>query len=223
MPTQHALTSTRSSQLALTAYETDATAEDSVPIRELTRAYAGLTGAVRVLDSTIKTGRRAVRSLDLDDRTSAKAIASADTLLDELSADRGLTWAEIARLSGVTVSAVRKWRAGESTSSDNRRALARLAAFLDLLEEVGPVGDAAGWLGMRLKEHHTATAADLYCDGHADDVLEYARGHLSAGDVLDHWNPDWRSETRAEWTIVNDPEAGRILVRRSQERGLDPS
>ena len=178
---------------------------------------------VRALDSTIMTGRRAVRSPDLDDRTNAKAIASVRGLLDELAVDRGLTWAEIARLSGVTVSAVRKWRAGDSISSESRRALARLAAFLELLEEVGSVDDAAGWLGMRLTEHHTATAADLYCDGCADDVLEYAQGQLGAGDVLDRWNPDWRSETRAEWMIVDDPEAGRILVRRSQERGLDPS
>ena len=223
MTTQHDVTSTRSRQLALTAYETEATAQGTVAIRELTSVYAGITGVVRVLDSEIETGRRAVRSLDLDDRTSAKAIAPVSDLLEELAADRGLTWAEIARLTGVTVSAVRKWRAGDSTSSESRRALARLAAFLELLEEVGPVGDAAGWLGMRLTEHHTVTAADLYCDGRADDVLEYAQGQLGAGDALDRWNPDWRSETRAEWMIVDDPEAGRILVRRSQERGLDPS
>lgn len=223
MTTQHDVSSTRSRQLALTAYETESTAQGTVAIRELTSAYAGLTGMVRVLDSTIKTGRRTVRSLDLDDRTSAKAIAPVSDLLDELAADQGLTWAEIARLSGVTVSAVRKWRAGDSISSKSRRALARLAAFLELLEEVGPVGDAAGWLGMRLTEHHTVTAADLYCDGRADDVLEYAQGQLSAGDVLNRWNPDWRIATRAEWMIVDDPEAGRILVRQSQERGLDPS
>lgn len=223
MPTPRDLTSTQSSQLALTAYETESTAQGTVTIRELTSAYAGLAGVVRVLDSDIKTGRRAVRTLDLDDRTNAKAIASVDVLLDELAVDRGLTWAEIARLSGVTVSAVRKWRAGDSISSESRRSLARLAAFLELLEEVGPVGDAAGWLGMRLTEHHTVTAADLYCDGRADDVLEYAQGHLSAGEALDRWNPDWRSATRAEWMIVDDPDAGRLLVRRSQERGLDPS
>ncbi|MCY4631883.1 MAG: hypothetical protein OXE75_13525 [bacterium] len=216
-------TSTHSSQLIFDAYGSAPTAHETDAIRELTNAYADLTGLVRVVDSEVTSGRRATRTLDLDDRTGIKAKASSEFLLDELATDRGLAWNEIARLCRVTVSAVRKWRAGESISPGNRRALARLAAFLDLLEEVGPVGEPAGWFGMRLIEHHTVTAADLYCEGRADDVLEYAQGQLTASDVLDRWNPDWRSETRAEWMIVDDPEAGRILVRRSEERGLDAS
>ena len=206
--------STGSSQLHLEAYTTDSTAEATVPIRELTDVYAGLSGAVRVLDSTVESGRRAVRSLDLDDRTAAKGISEVGALLEELATERGLSWSEIARLCGVTVSAVRKWRLGDSISPDSRRALARLAAFLELLEEVGPVGDAAGWLSMRLSEHHTVTAADLYCNGRVDDVLEYAQGQLLVSDLLDGWDPDWRDSTRSEWMVVDDPEAGRVLVRR---------
>lgn len=122
--TQHR-TSTRSRQLELDAYEHDSTAQD------------------------VEGGRRKFRSMDLDERTSAKSRLPTEVLLEELSIDRGLGWSEIARLCGVSVSAVRKWRAGESISSESRRSLARLTAFLDLLQEVGPVGEPAGWLNMR--------------------------------------------------------------------------
>ena len=206
--------STRSSQLDLDVYRTESTAQATVPIQELSDVYAGLTGAVRVLDSTVESGRRAIRSLDLDERTAVKATSSVNDLLEVLAVDWGLAWSEIARLCGVTVSAVRKWRMGESVSPDNRRALARLAAFLELLEVVGPVGDAAGWLGMRLSERYTVTASDLYSAGHADDVLEYAQGQLGLNDLLERWEPDWRATNRSEWMIVNDPEAGRVLARR---------
>ena len=99
-----------------------------------------------------------------------------ELLLQELSTDRGLGWSEIARLCGVSVSAVRKWRAGESISPEHRWSLARLASFLDLLQEVGPVDEPAGWLNMRLSDQTTVTAADLYIAGHPQDLLEHAQG-----------------------------------------------
>ncbi|MYA73058.1 MAG: hypothetical protein F4Y27_00025 [Acidimicrobiaceae bacterium] len=152
--------------------------------------------------------------MDLDERTSAKSRLPTEFLLEELSIDRGLGWSEIARLCGVSVSAVRKWRAGESISSESRRSLARLAAFLDLLQEVGPVGEPAGWLNMRLSDQHTVTAADLYVAGNPQDLLEHAQGHLGVDKLLDHCAPDWRTSSRSEWKIVKLPDGERALTRR---------
>ena len=214
MTTAQAQTSTRSKQLELDAYEHDSTAQYASAIAELTDTYGGLTSKVRLLSKDVEGGRRVVRSLDLDERTSAKSRLSPDLLLEELSTDRGLGWSEIARLCGVSVSAVRKWRAGESISSDSRRSLARLASFLDLLQEVGPVGEPAGWLNMRLSDQSTVTAADLYIAGHTQDLLEHAQGHLEVEQLLDRCAPDWRTSSRSEWKIVELPDGERALTRR---------
>ena len=137
-----------------------------------------------------------------------------ELLLEELSTDCGLGWSEIARLCGVSVSAVRKWRAGKTISSEHRRSLARLASFLDLLEDVGPVDEPAGWLNMRLSDQTTVTAADLYIAGHPQDLLEHAQGILEVEQLLDRCAPDWRTASRSEWKIVTLPDGERVLTRR---------
>ena len=207
-------TSTQSRQLVPDAYEHDSTAQYASAIAELTDAYGGLTSKVRLLSQDVEGGRRTVRSLDLDERTSAKSRLGTESLLEELATDRGLGWSEIARLCEVSVSAVRKWRAGESISSDHRRSLARLASFLDLLEDVGPVDEPAGWLNMRLSDQTTVTAADLYIAGHPQDLLEHAQGILEVEQLLDRCAPDWRTASRSEWKIVTLPDGERALTRR---------
>ena len=208
-------TSARSNQLKFDAYATQATAQGTATIAILTDLYSQLTGPAKLLHKSVEDGRRHVRLRDLDNRTADKSRSDAEQLLEELAIDRGLSWSEIARLCEVSVSAVRKWRAGESISPDRRRALARLAAFLELLEDVGPVGEPAGWMNMRLSEHHTVTAADLYLQGRAEDLLEQTQGHLSINDLLDRWDSDWRATTRSEWVVADGPDGQRSLVRRA--------
>lgn len=208
-------TSNTSTQLDLDAYSDTATAERASAIGQLTNCYAEITGRVRVLHEDVEAGRRNVRQWNLDDRTGAKARLDGLALLDELAVSRGFGWSEIARLVGVSVSAVRKWRAGESPSASRRRDLARLAAFIDLLDEIGPIGEPAGWLMMRLSDAHTATLADLYVAGRVDDLLEHAEGHLSARDLLDRWSPSWRDDTTRDWQVVDSPDGGRSIVRRA--------
>ena len=135
-------------------------------------------------------------------------------LLEELATDRGLRWQDISRLCGVSVSAVRKWRGGESIATEHRHALARLAAFLDLVEEAGPIDEPSGWLLMRLSEHHTIRAADLYIAGHINDLIEYAQGHIDVNILLDRWDPNWRTVTRSEWKLIVSPDGERHLAQR---------
>ena len=208
-------TSARSSQLDFEEYTPRSTAQNTAAISMLADCYAKFTGPVKRLYRDVEDGRRNVRSLDLDDRTAAKARSNAEDLLEELATDRGLGWSEIARLCGVSVSAVRKWRANEPISPERRRLLARLAAFLDLLEEAGPVGEPAGWLNMRISEDHTVTAADLYIDKQVENLLEYAQGHLSINDLLDRWNSEWRTTTHSDWAITDGPDGQRALIRRA--------
>ncbi|MDE0497258.1 MAG: helix-turn-helix transcriptional regulator [Acidimicrobiaceae bacterium] len=215
MSTAQAQTSATSPQIDRSVYARDTTASRAPAIAALNNAYGGLTGRVRVLSEDVAAGRRDVRTLDLEERTGTKALLSTAALLDELAVERGLAWSDVARLCSVSVSAIRKWRSGESPSPERRRSLARLAAFLDLLEQAGPVADPAGWLFMRLAEGCTATAADLYDAGRGDDLLEHAQGHLNLNDILDRWNPEWRTDTRSDWKVTSNSEGDRVLTRRA--------
>lgn len=207
-------TSDTSTQLEHETTTDTSTASTLETIRRLQRSYDELTGPVRILNEDVAEGRREVREWDLDERTAAKARSDAPALLDELSTDRGFSWSDIARLSGVSVSAVRKWRAGETPSPERRRDLARLAAFVDLLDEIAPVADPASWMLMRLSDSHTVTAADLYLDSRSNDLLEHAQGHLRVGELLDRWNPDWRDDTRSDWKVVTAADGERSITRR---------
>jgi len=210
-----AQTSDTSTQLELEARAESSTASNTDTIRQLQRRYDDLTGPVRILTEDVESGRREVREWDLDERTAAKARLDALALLDELSTDRGFSWADIARLCRVSVSAVRKWRAGESPSPERRRDLARLTAFVDLLDEIAPVADPATWMLMRLVDSHTVTAADLYLDGMSNDLLEHAQGHLGVNDLLDRWSPGWRTNTQSDWQIVTASDGERSITRRT--------
>ncbi len=158
--------------------------------------------------------RLEARPLDLEARTDAKVLSGIAVLLEELAVERGLAWSDIARLCSVSVSAVRAWRSGESPAPELRRSLARFAAFLDLLEQAGPVDDPAGWLFMRLADGYTTTAADLYVAGKVEDLLEHAQGRLTLHEMLDRWDPEWRTATRSEWMVTTNSDGDRVLTRR---------
>ncbi len=208
-------TSARSRQLESGFVTEIGTAAASRAIAGLNESYRMLSGRARLLAEDVEDGRREVRSLDLGLRTNMKAAAGTDALLEELAVDRGLGWSDIARLCGVSVSAVRKWRSGGSLSPERLRALAKLAAFLELLEQSGPTGEPTSWLMMPLVEGHTVSAAELYLAGCEEDILEHAQGHLPLTDMLNHWNPRWQAETSSEWAVAERPDGERIIVRRS--------
>lgn len=201
---------------ALNPLETITLANIPKAIAERVEEYEQMTGRVRLLYDDVNNRRREARLWDLDCRASSKAMLEVPSLLDELASDRGLTWSQIAYLCRISMSAIRKWRLGESASPENRRTLARLAAFLDLIEEVGPVDEPAGWLHMRLSQQSTMTGADVYVEGGAQDLLECAQGHLTPMDLLDGQHSDWRDSTRSDWTIIDEPDGERMLIRRER-------
>ncbi|MGH3871517.1 MAG: hypothetical protein ACRDSR_08405 [Pseudonocardiaceae bacterium] len=109
---------------------------------------------------------RQIRQLGLKNRTAEKVRRNVPELLYELATDRGMAWAGIADLVGVSVSAVRTWRTDGGATGDNRFRLARLAAFLDALTDCG-VADAAQWveIALPLGKGYTITPLEVYRHG----------------------------------------------------------
>lgn len=136
------------------------------------------------------------RELDLQARAFEKGKASVASLLEELSLSRGMGWSDIAAIVGVSVSAVRKWRHGGDASPERRAALARVAAFLDVIEEKGLVEEPARWMEMALPlpQGYYIRPLDLYLDGATTGLVDLVEQRKSMEQVLDEARPGWRDQ-----------------------------
>ena len=192
----------------------DQTAATSAVIEQITLRYADLRHEARVINSKIVEGHHKAREGRLDDRTAVKARNSVLDLLSELAMDQGLTWSSIARLCRISLSAIRKWRYGEDPSPKSCLAVARLAAFIDLLVEL-PVKEPATWLAMSMVSDYTITAEDLYIAGYADQLLDFAAGQSDVYEILNEFDGNWRTLYRSHYEIVKAGDGHPSIVRRS--------
>lgn len=124
--------------------------------------------------------------------TGQRGALSARELL-ELLADQGFAWRDIARMVGVSVPAIQKWRKGEKASGENRLKLASLVAAQDLISSEARIQDIESWFEMPIIEGIPITPIDLWTGGERFLVLEYASGHLGPEEVLTRFDPSWRT------------------------------
>lgn len=170
---------------------------------------------VDMLGGEIQELQGAVRENDLADRALEKSKKSVASLLDELAADRGMSWSDIAEVVGVSVSAIRKWRKGGAASPDSRSKLARIAALLGVLEEKGIIADPASWMEMEftLEPGYFIRPMDLYLEGHVTELIELAEQRQTTAQVLDRVRPNWR-QSRSDFEVVLDIDGERTIRRR---------
>ena len=186
-----------------------------------TKALALQMGSLRdrtgLLHGDASALHRQVRQRDLRERAAEKVRRSVPELLRELATDRGMAWADIADLVGVSVAAVRKWRTDGGATADNRSRLARLAAFLDALTACG-VADPAQWveIALPLGEGYTITPIDVYRHGGAQALLDHACGHGQVEAVLDATMPGWRQERASDFDVYDAPDGQKALRLRPQ-------
>lgn len=140
-------------------------------------------------------------------RTQERSAQGATQLLEQL-ADLGFAWRDIARLLGVSVPAVQKWRKGGSTSPDNRHRLASLLATCDFIARHRSIDDIGQWFEMPLLQGAPVTPIDLWAAGEYALVFEYALQHLTGEQVLGRFQPDWceRYDSDFETFVAGDGE-----------------
>lgn len=153
----------------------------------------------RLLNNDIAEVHNHALDVQLQARTDEAAKRSVIDLLAEL-ADLGLSWRDIARLVGVSVPALRKWRHGDPASGQNRRAVAQLLAFIDVLRSDHLVQDVASWLEMPLADSGL-TGLDVYAAGRHDLLITLAALHLSSEEVLDQFDASWRDRRESQFEI----------------------
>ncbi|MCL2468353.1 MAG: helix-turn-helix transcriptional regulator [Micrococcales bacterium] len=119
-------------------------------------------------------------------------------MLDTL-ADLGMAWRDVARLTGVSVPAVQKWRQGGDLRGESRLRLARVVALLDALGTYF-ISDAVSWLEMPVMAGVALSRMDLFASGRTDLLLILASDDETTAPttVLDEYEPTWR------FTLVDD-------------------
>jgi hypothetical protein len=138
-------------------------------------------------------------------KTSEKKQAEVTSLLLGLS-DLGFSWSDLARIFGVSIPGLRKWRLGEPPTPNNRVKVAALAALCELLREKNPlIEDVAAWLEMPLVNGVPITGIDLLAHGRSDLVIRYVIDD-DADAILDTFDPDWRKDFDSTVVVVEGPD-----------------
>jgi transcriptional regulator with XRE-family HTH domain len=143
--------------------------------------------------------------------TADRGRASMTEMLAEL-AELGFAWRDIARLIGVSVPAVQKWRRGEGATGESRRKTASLLAVCDLIAEHYEVRDIASWFEMPLAGEAPVTPIDLYVEERTDLVFDYASGHADPEQVLSDFDPQWRERYRSDFEVFRAGD-GQLSIR----------
>jgi hypothetical protein len=200
-----------------TARGTDSSGVEAPPsptttIASITRSFGMLRDETSVLDQDVGDSHRAAQLQTLDLLAHERAREDVPGLLDELSTQRGLGWSDIARLVGVSVQALRKWRRREPMTGENRFAVARLTALLDLLQG-GAVQDPGGWLEVPLAQGYSLRHLDLYRRDRADLLFDLAHLRITPEQALAELDPEWREHFRLDHEIF-DPGDGQLSIRR---------
>lgn len=170
-------------------------------------------GAARQLTNETEELHRDITYIEWGARTAARGKEAPVDLLNEL-ADLGFAWRDIARMIGVSVAAIQKWRRGERITGGNRRHLASLLAACDQVAENYLVSELASWFEMPLVSETPVTPADLYATNRTDLVFDYASGHTDPASVLSNFDPDWRERYRSDFEVFTAADGQRSLRRR---------
>lgn len=129
-----------------------------------------------------------------------------ERLLEQLSGV-GFSWRDIARVVGVSVPALRKWRLGGRATGENRRRLATLVSFCGIARTRCHVSDVVGWLETPLHSEAPVTGIDLLAEGRFDLALRLARDQGSDPEaVLDAFEPGWRQRYVSTVEVFAGPD-----------------
>jgi hypothetical protein len=185
----------------------------TMTIEERARDLTERAGFVRnlsavVTDDAAETHHSSFR-LQLDTRTARLVKSDPVDLLDEL-ADLGFAWRDIARMVGVSVPALRRWRRGERPTGENRRAIGQLLAFVQII--TSEVFEPASWMEVPLSRDAPITAIDLYTAGQLDLIFDLATGNRPPDAALDIVRPGWRERYRSDWEVAT-AEDGQPFIR----------
>lgn len=184
---------------------------------DLTDQVGHLRNVQAVLATDISDVHHRALRVQLDTHTTNISKRRPTELLAELN-ESGFGWRDVARMLGVSVPALRKWRQGESLTGENRRRIAGLVAFVEILSEDHLVANVASWMEMPVTSEVPLTGIDLYASGHLFTVLDLASQHIIPEQALDQADPGWRDRYQSDFEVfrAGDGQPG-VRLRSSKD------
>lgn len=112
-------------------------------------------------------------------------------VLDDLAKVYGFTWVDVARMIGVNVPTIRKWRMVGGITPEHHAKLSCLAAFARLLQQQGVA--AAVWLSAPMLPGYWVAPKHLYTAERAAALIDVACHSQDPAQFLDSVDPNWRT------------------------------
>jgi hypothetical protein len=181
-------------------------------VSAITEGIGFLRSQTRSLHDDVGSLHRESQFAEWRNRTNQRARSSVQEMLNEL-ADLGFAWRDLARLVGVSVPAIQKWRRGEGTTGENRRKVASLLAACDMITEHYGIQEVASWLEMPLQEDVPVTPLDLWVAERVDLVFDFASGHVDSEELLTSWDNNWHEKYHSDFE-VSEAGDGQLAIRR---------
>ncbi|MBY8887684.1 hypothetical protein K7472_22995 [Streptomyces sp. PTM05] len=189
------------------------TATTSTQLSDLTQAAGSLRYQAKFVFQDVAEFHVELLSREWRKRTAERGKQSPAALLEEL-ADLGFSWRHIARMLGVSVPAIQKWRRSGGVSGDNRMQLASLLALCDMVQQP-VIHDVASWFEMPLTPGVPMTPIDLFAERRPDLVLEHALGPNDVEEILTAYAPDWRDRYQSDFEVYRDAD-GAMSIRQKE-------
>ncbi len=157
-----------------------------------------LRSRVRELDVDVSETHQRSYQHEWQVRTQQWALGSMPEMLTQLT-DLGFSWRDIARMVGVSVASIQKWRRGENVTGPNRHRVASLLAACDLIAAHYCVRDIAQWFETPVIDGAPTTPIDIWSGGNYLLVFEYVTQHVTPEQAMNDFMPEWRERFQSDF------------------------
>lgn len=181
-------------------------------LSELTDQTGHLTNRAQMLHDDSSDLHLSVIMQEWQSKSTALVRQDMVTLLSRL-ADLGFAWRDVARLIGVSVPAVQKWRRGGSATGQSRFNAAAVLAACDLIARHYLVQDIASWFEAPVAFGCPVTALDLYAAKKPQLVFWLATGNADPEQVLSAFDPDWRESYHSDFEVFRSEDGPSIRMK----------
>ncbi len=182
------------------------TQTEAPSLAELTEAAGYLDNRAKLLHDDTSELHVDVLMTEWQKSTSGLVRLDMTTLLGRL-ASLGFAWRDVARLVGVSVPAVQKWRHGKPAKGESRTSAAAILAACNMITRHYPlVQDVAQWFEAPVRLGCPITPLDIYAARMVDKVFLLASGKADPEAVLNYFDQDWRDKYRDDFVVVRSDD-----------------
>ena len=195
---------------------TTRTAQTVEPAR-LVADTAELRDDLHSTTTRVKRLHHDAEELHLAEATRQLEAAAPVDLLDALADELLFPWSMLARVVGVSPTAVRKWRRGEAVTPGHHHRLAEFLTFCRTLQHRDPrIDDVPRWLEMPVDARSEVSRLDLFLAGTRAGLLDLASARRTGEDILDEEAEGWRERaatTRRFAVLVHEDGTTSLVPR----------